>query len=168
MFNIAYIWCIHIYVYTHTNIYTHVCIYTHRLITIFYKILQRYVKRKTFCSKACPYIAIHVKNLTITLGAIFRSSWAKNKGQCPSAPVYSKIWKVLVGLQNLSLNQVSQSTSCSTEFEPKRKQQFCKCQLLVAIHNMVTGPTVLHNRCNRWCCSPALPPSLVFCPLPVR
>lgn len=92
------------YICIHTQTYIHMHTYTSRLITIFYKILQRYAKRKTLCSKAYPHIVIHVKNLTITLEVIFPSSWAKNKGWCPSVPVYSKREKVLVALQKFKLS----------------------------------------------------------------
>ena len=40
----------------------YVCISDYILITVFLKILHRYVKRKIFCSKANPHIVIWVKD----------------------------------------------------------------------------------------------------------
>lgn len=54
-------------------------IYNYILITVFYKILPRYVKEKTFCSKANPHIVIRVKNPSVT----FPNSRAKNKTSMP-------------------------------------------------------------------------------------
>lgn len=56
--------------------YTCMCIYAYK--SLFYKILQRYVKTKTFCSKAYPHIVTQVKNLSVTLETIFPNSQAMN------------------------------------------------------------------------------------------
>lgn len=47
---------------------------------------------------------------------------------------------------------------------PRGNSKFYKWQLLIVIYNMVSGPTVLHNRCNRWCRFPERPQKPLFCP----
>lgn len=67
-------------IYSHLHMYTYACMYNYILITVFYQISQKYVKRKILCSKANPHIVIWVKNLSVALETTFPNAQARNNG----------------------------------------------------------------------------------------